>query len=235
MKLFIFALLPAAALCQLGGLVGGITQTTVDLTDEPVVFAAQKANEFLTSSGQLAGSLALTQVLSARTQVVAGQKLYLTLKLGQNYVCDVTVWYRAWLQGDLRLQVTDGPTCVKAVAKRQAGGVSGAHPLTSAPAEVTKALDFAVCALNAQSNSMNFAVVGDTSAVTYTQQVTAGMTYVFSNVPVEESGCRKSGQCQAATLQACQIKAHGMKNSCTLTVQWQAWMDPAYTLTSMKC
>nr|KAG5712863.1 hypothetical protein BaRGS_007460 [Batillaria attramentaria] len=154
-----------------------------------------------------------------------------------NYICNVTVWYRAWLDNDEKLQVTDGPTCAKVMVKRQLGGVSQPSSLDHAPKEVIDALDFAACALNDRSNAMFLSVVGDKSGITYTHQVTSGMTFVFSNVPMVETQCRKSGACaDTQNLDACAVKDHGgMSQTCEVTVQWQAWMTPAYTLSKTSC
>ena len=93
----------------------------------------------------------------------------------QDYYCDVTVWYRGWLQGSERLQVTDGPTCTKHQASARAlggrvGGVSQPKPLGTDDI-VLNALNFAVCADNDRSNNLFATVLGDTSGVTYTEQV----------------------------------------------------------------
>ena len=88
----------------------------------------------------------------------------------------MTVWYRSWLKGEERLQVTDGPTCTQHQPSARAlggmpGGVSDPKPLGSAEDVVLQALNFAVCAANDRSNDMFFAILGDTSGVTYTEQV----------------------------------------------------------------
>ena len=88
----------------------------------------------------------------------------------------MTVWYRDWLQAPERLQVTDGPTCTKHQASARAlggraGGVSQPKPLGTDNDMVLNALNFAVCADNDRSNNIFATVLGDTSGVTYTEQV----------------------------------------------------------------
>ena len=90
----------------------------------------------------------------------------------------MTVWFRDWLQGDERLQVTDGPTCRKHLAVPRAGAVSEARPLPVQSAVsgteesvVHKALDYAICAYNAMVNDAFASKLGDTAGVTFTQQV----------------------------------------------------------------
>jgi len=235
MKFLVLALFPALALGQLPG---GTSDTTVSATYEPVVFAVQAINnQFAASNGGQSPNLALLEVVKAKTQVVQGQNLFLTLHLTGDYYCDVTVWYRSWLKGDDRIQVTDGPKCHKGqqAARALAGGVGQPKPLDSTTEQIVNdALNFAVCASHDRSNAMFASVLGDTSGVTYTQQVTAGMTYRFQNVPLLETHCRNVG-CAALDLTSCKANAHGMKSTCSFTVQSQPWMKPALTLSEMNC
>lgn len=240
MKAVILALLPAVALCQIG-LSGGITDTTVSATYEPVEFAVKAINQqFSKSSGGTAPQLNLVEVVHARTQVVAGEKLYLTLHLTGDYYCDVNVWYRAWLQGDERLIITDGPTCSQHQPAKRArvGGIGDPKPLPDSGdaegAAIVKALEFAACSLNDRMNSIFSSVLGDTSAVTYTSQVTAGLTLRFKNVPMVSTNCRNQG-CAGLDLQACPADVHGLKQTCSFTVQYQSWMTPKYTLLDFAC
>lgn len=235
MKFLVLALFPALALGQMA--VGGISDTSVSATYEPVVFAVQAINnQFAASNGGQSPNLALLEVVKAKTQVVAGQKLFLTLHLTGDYYCDVTVWYRAWLKGDERMQVTDGPTCHQiARAMGGLGGQSQPKALDSTTEQIVNdALNFAVCASHDRSNAMFASVLGDTSGVTYTQQVTTGMTYTFQNVPLLETHCRNVG-CAALDLTNCQANAHGMKSTCSFTVQSEPWMTPAFSLGNMAC
>jgi len=243
MKFLVLALLPALALGQLlGGITGGISDTTVDPNSEPVQFAVKAANTYLTGLDSSNHMYNLVQIVSARTQVVAGENLFLTLHMSGDYYCDVTVWYRSWLQGDERLQVTNGPTCAKHMAARQmqlAGGVSNAMPVPQTATNdedqmLLKALSFAVCAYNDQSNNMFASMLGDTSAATYTQQVTSGMTYRFYKVPVQTTHCRNQG-CQNTDLTTCNFDVHATAQTCSFTVQSQPWMNPPMTLTNISC
>ena len=63
--LLLLALLPAAAIAQMPG---GISDTTVSATYEPVVFAVSKINEQFASNGG-PSNLRLTNIVRARTQV----------------------------------------------------------------------------------------------------------------------------------------------------------------------
>jgi len=242
MKVLILALLPAVALGQLAG---GITDTTVSPTYEPVVFAVKAVNEHLAkTSGDHTHDLGLLEVVHARTQVVAGQKLYLTLHLTGDYYCDVNVWYRSWLTGADRLIITDGPTCTQHKASARAlggmmGGVSDPKPLPGSGdaehASVLKALDFAACAMNDRINSMFFSTLGDTSGITYTEQVTSGMTYRFQNVPMLPTSCRNQG-CANVDLTSCNVNVHnGQSMTCSFTVQYQAWMPTQFSLSDVSC
>jgi len=239
MKSLLLALLPALAVAQLG-MPGGITETQVGVTDEPVRFAVGAINSMMAqNNGGNAPLLQLVEVVKARTQVVSGQKLYLTLHLTGDYYCDVTVWYQAWNATGNRCKVTDGPTCTRKPATRVgglAGGVSAGRPIAQDTApEVMDALNFAACAYNDRSNSMMASMVTDTSSVTYTQQVVAGMKYQFRNVPMGETMCRKQGTCSADLLSNCQANVKGMSQTCSFTVVWAAWQTPKYTLTDFTC
>jgi len=246
MKLLILSLLPAVALCQLAG---GISQATVDPLSEPVVFAISEINQNLALTG--GHLLSLVEITSAKTQVVQGQNLFLTLHMTNDYYCDVTIWYRSWLDQEAdRLQMLDGPTCRQHHAAPRAlggigggipGGVSGRQPLPTGDMlsaeenSVVDALNFAMCASNARQNSMYAGKLGDTSGVTFTQQVTSGLTYHFYDVPVVESTCRNTG-CDNVDLASCPVTADGMSMMChSVVVQFQAWMTPQYTITTMNC
>eukprot|EP00745_Piridium_sociabile_P041026 TRINITY_DN80172_c0_g1_i1.p1 TRINITY_DN80172_c0_g1~~TRINITY_DN80172_c0_g1_i1.p1 ORF type:complete len:244 (-),score=51.09 TRINITY_DN80172_c0_g1_i1:293-1024(-) len=242
MQFFLLALLPAVALGQLAG---GVTDTTVAGDYEPVQFAVKAINQHLTTStGGLTHDLSLVEVVHAKTQVVAGQKLYLTLHLTGDYFCDVNVWYRSWLQGQERLIITDGPTCTQRHGHASArvggrtGGVSQAKPLPNsgdhANAHVLDAMNFAACHMNDRINFMFSSVVGDSSGVTYTQQLTAGMTYRFSNVPMVSTHCRNQG-CDGLDLTACPANVHGQTLTCQFAVQYQAWMPTKFTLIDVTC
>lgn len=235
MKILILAVLPAVALCQLAG---GISDTTVSATYEPVVFAVKAINAHLAETSGSNHELSLLDIVHARTQVVAGEKLYLTLHLTGDYYCDVNVWYRAWLTGDERLQITDGPTCTQHKASARVGGrvggISQPQPLSQAGDEVANALQFAACALNDRINAAFALTTGDISAVTYTQQVTAGMTYRFYNVPMVSTSCQNQG-CAALDLSACHANHAGQGMTCNFEVQYQAWMPQKYTLNNLNC
>lgn len=84
------------------------------------------------------------------------------------------MWFRAWLNNTDRLIITSGPTCSKTRSRRELlGGISNPNYLkNSLDKEVFDALNFAVCAINDASNDLFFSKLGDTSGVTYTQQVT---------------------------------------------------------------
>lgn len=232
MKVLVLLLLPAVAFGQF--LAGGITDTTVSATDEPVMFAVKASKEHV---AQMLGSsyheLSLVNIEHARTQVVAGQKLYLDLHFTHNYYCNVTVWFRSWLTGDDRLILTDGPACTQMKASTRTGGISQPKVLPQSGVLVD-ALNFAACHLNDRINAMNSHRLGDTSAVTYTEQVTAGLTYRFYNVPMVSTGCQNNG-CAGLDLANCpaSIGGHGM--TCNFSVQYQAWMQQKFSLIDLQC
>jgi len=246
MKTLLLCLLPALALAQLG-VPGGITPLEgLAMDAEPVVFAVQAVNNQLAqSNGGNAPLLKLQEIVKARTQVVSGQKLYLTLHLTGDYYCQVNVWYQSWNATGNRCKVVDGgPKCSnKSPAKRSvrvggiAGGVTGGLSIDgNTDQSVVDALNFAACAMNDRSNAMMQSMVTDTSAVRYTRQVVRGMKYVFSNVPMAETLCRKSGACDSNLLSNCQVKVQNpMKQTCSFTVIWTAWETPAFQMTDFTC
>ncbi|XP_025104221.1 uncharacterized protein LOC112570149 [Pomacea canaliculata] len=246
--LLLLSLLPALASGRVG-LVGGKTDVTVEPTYQPVVFAVQAINNLFRAKGDTT-LRQLAEIISAQSQVVEGEKLYLTLRLvgaPQDDYCTVDVWYRVWLRDANRLIVTGGPTCSTRGSRRRTpggvssrqipGGVSRPVALGSNPdREVLNALNFAVCAVNDASNDVVFSVLGDTSRVTYTQQVTSGLTYRFYNVPLVTSSCwKEANSCQRTNLWACTVSANPRTTTCDLTVQSQPWLTPAYTLTDKRC
>lgn len=241
MKLFLVAFLPAVAFGQF--IAGGISETTVQATDEPVVFAVKAINDKFAANNGHPSNLALREIVKARTQVVNGQNLYLTLHMDGDFYCDVTVWYRAYLQTSDRLQVTDGPTCTKhqsatrVLGSPMAGGVSQQMPVdgSDVPKEVLGALDFATCSFNDRSNNMFAMKMAGTAGVTYTQQVTAGMTYTFYNVPMVSTHCHNEG-CSNLDLTQCNANVHEQQTTvCTFTVQSAPWLNPPISLSHMEC
>ena len=67
MKVLIVALLPAVALGQL--LAGGVSDTTVSPTYEPVLFAVDKIKEHLAATDGGQSQFGLLDIVKARTQV----------------------------------------------------------------------------------------------------------------------------------------------------------------------
>ncbi|PVD26239.1 hypothetical protein C0Q70_13909 [Pomacea canaliculata] len=77
--LLLLSILAALASAQLG-LPGGKVTVTVEPTAEPVVFAVQAINNQFKTNGD-ATPRELAEIISAQSQVVAGQLLYLNLRL----------------------------------------------------------------------------------------------------------------------------------------------------------
>ncbi|KAL8568261.1 hypothetical protein ACOMHN_040834 [Nucella lapillus] len=112
--MFVFALLAVLCVATAGGQqrVGGIVDTRVSPGHEAVVFAVQAINDQF-SSGSASPPLQLVEVVRARSQVVSGQLLYLTLLVrgNQDFFCDVIVWSRPWLANPDRLRIREAPSC----------------------------------------------------------------------------------------------------------------------------
>lgn len=260
MMLFLtaFLLLPAVASGRF--VAGGINNTVVSPTHEAVVFAVQAINEqFASNNGGSSSSpgLDLVKILQARTQVVSGQLLYLRLQLTGDYVCDVTVWYRIWLQDSRRLQISSGPSCTRkpgngngnsggasGVGRGQEedgsllGGISELQPLPQPGAngydDVWQALEFAACAANDRNNQQFAVTLAHTFGVNFSQQVTAGLTYRFKNVPLVSTHCENQG-CGNLDLARCPANTQSQITKCNMQVQFQAWMSPQYQLTDLEC
>jgi len=246
MKFLLLALLPAVAFCQLGGgMAGGWSDTTVNKNDEEVAFAINAATAKVAEmDAHLTAEQLSPEIFYAQTQVVQGENLRLTIHMAGNYICNVTVWYRSWMHGDQKIQVTDGPLCTKMHGNRRAmvgamvGGVSGAKALPdggidSTGNDVMAALKFASCAFNSRSNNMFASQLGDLSGISYTSQLTAGMTYRFHNVPMQTTECRTGSEC--GEVAACNALASAMTTTCDFSVQVQPWMTPSMTLNDMNC
>lgn len=101
--------------------------------------------------------------------------------------CKVEVWYRSWIKDASGLVLTKIPECSKSPIRRPLlGRPSTRKVLGTSPAkEVADALNFAVCAVNTASNDMFLSVLGDSSGVTYTQQV----TFVFQHAVQTAANC----------------------------------------------
>lgn len=236
--LLLLCLLPVVAEAMLAG---GIANSTVDPNSEPVSYAVSMINNYFRANGDPAVRR-LAEIVNARSQVVNGEKLYLTLRLtgdpkGDDF-CKVEVWYRSWIKDASGLVLTKIPECSKSPIRRPLlGRPSTRKVLGTSPAkEVADALNFAVCAVNTASNDMFLSVLGDSSGVTYTQQMTAGTTYRFYSVPLLTSSCTKTAtSCPQTDLSACAVSDNARTTTCDLVVQSQPWQDPVYSLTEMKC
>ncbi|XP_076442589.1 uncharacterized protein LOC143281302 [Babylonia areolata] len=256
----VLALLPAMAVGSLLMMPGETTDSTVSATYEPVVFAVKAINQQFARSNGWSEELSLVKIVRARKQVVAGELLSLTLQLTGANLCELTVWHRPWLQDPRRSIITAGPTCERkklltssgqgAGSSRGAarrllpggaiGGVSDPQPLPgkwqAGHAAVRGALSFAACAINDRSNSLFATAMAHTQGVTYTKQLTSGMTYRFYNVPMVTTDCRYEG-CAKLDLSACsdRVRSGQQTKKCNFEVQYQAWMAPQFTLIDTTC
>jgi len=220
------ALLPLAA-SALTLRAGSVTPANLTDSDPVVNFAFGKIMEFNAQRGIV--DPAGFQLTSATQQVVAGALYNLTfdvMTLGQRHMeCNVAVWYRVWLTGDDKMQVSGKPGCKDLATKRQllAGGVTNADVHS---AEVLGALAFAVKEMNSRENNMYYRK--QTGDFTVTKQVVAGMRYEFSGVQMANTDCTKSQS--NPDLDSCNISANANTQTCKLTVIHQAWATPEYQL-----
>jgi len=233
MKLLVLACLPLVL--HAAFLAGGTSSTPLtDLPTEVVDFANvqfsafQSSNDFITLIGST-DQVDTTKITKATSQVVAGALYNLTfdvMTLGQRHMeCNVAVWYRVWLTGDDKMQVSGKPGCKDLATKRQllAGGVTNADAHS---AEVLGALAFAVKEMNSRENNMYYRK--QTGDFTVTKQVVAGMRYEFSGVQMANTDCTKSQS--NPDLDSCNISANANTQTCKLTVIHQAWATPEYQL-----
>merc|ERR1711963_971967 len=189
--------------------------------------AFQSTNAFITLIGST-DQVNTATITKATSQVVAGALYNLTfdvMTLGQRHMeCNVAVWYRAWLTGDDKMQVSGKPSCKDLATKRaQVGGATNADVHS---AEVQGALAFAVKEMNSRENNLYYRK--QTGDFTVTKQGVAGMRYEFSGVQMANTDCTKSQS--NPDLDSCNISANANTQTCKLTVIHQAWATPEYQL-----
>jgi len=227
----LIALLPFA--CQAAGLAGGFQDIVLSNDDPNVMYAVGAINAMYAAKGDN-DIRSIVKVTSAQSQVVAGVLYDINLQVsgvGGDENCHVKVWSRVWLSGDDQTQVTDGPHCTAAPAKRQlGGGVPGGFTQADVSSDdVKNALAFAVDSINAQENSMYLRVAQSNIAGHVQQQVVAGMHYKFNDINMIRTDCMKG----TTDLSNCQ--ATDDVTTCHFDVFVQAWMDPAYKMENLMC
>nr|KAG5687793.1 hypothetical protein BaRGS_017271 [Batillaria attramentaria] len=184
-----------------GFIAGGVSDTEVEEDYEPVQFAVQAINDMFTRQGDTQPRQ-LVEIVRARTQVVAGEKLYLTLHMTggeEDEYCDIEVVYARWYEVDdprgERLQVVAGPDCgpVEGPEPTQPMPMPGGeYPIDEVKDEVLVALMFAVREYNRRSNSNSIFKLGvSPNSLEVTGQTVAGYMYRFKNVPLQETECLK--------------------------------------------
>ncbi|GFR86722.1 cystatin [Elysia marginata] len=176
---------------QLGG---GISDTQLDLDDANVQFAVKAINTYHNLLGDTENRT-LVDIVSAKSQVVAGTLYHLELKVktsSQVELCKVEVWSRPWLSGDAALQVTKEPACkMMDMSTTMAPRITGGSVLVdSNDQDVQNALMFAAKYINNMENYMYLRIPVKIEEVK--SQVVSGMMYHFRGVEMAATTCRKN-------------------------------------------
>ncbi|KAK3783405.1 hypothetical protein RRG08_033666 [Elysia crispata] len=235
-----FALLGVTLFLSLAGqaslqlLAGGISDTKLNLDDPNVLFAVDAINTYHNLLGD-SENRTLVDIISAKSQVVAGTLYHLVLKLktsSQVEICKVEVWSRPWLSGYEATQVTKDPSCKIDVDTTLTPKITGGSALIdSQNPEVQKALMFATDSLNKMENSMYYRKPVKVEEVK--SQVVSGMAYHFTGVHMAATSCLKNGG--AVDLKTCSVLDPADTRICNFDVWWQSWEAVPYKLTNYQC
>lgn len=224
----------------MAGMPGGVMETELEEDYEPVVYAVQQINAMFAARGD-SRQRELEEIVEAQTQVVAGQKLYLTLHVSggdEHEYCYIEVVFAAWFEPNdphgERLRVVRGPECSTSPPTEAPMIMPGGeYPIHDLSDDVLAALSFAEEEYNRQSDHANvFHLAADPSDLTITGQTILGYRYRFYDVPLHETECVKR---RGTTQSSCQEKEDGMEDTCTLTVWDQPWENPRFSLEAMDC
>lgn len=219
---------------------GGVSETQVAEDYEPVVFAVQAINDDFATQGDTQPR-ELVEIVRAKTQVVAGQKLYLTLHVTGGAVdeyCDIEVVFVSWYEVNdprgKRLEVVDGPDCTTQ-SPMQKYMPGGEYPVDEIDEEILTALYFAVDSYNGRSNSARiFKPSVSAEEIEITKQTVAGYIYRFKNMPLTETECVKM-QGSTIDLEQCDEKDNGRDVTCNIAVLRVLWETPQYSIHNMIC
>ncbi|XP_046351314.2 multicystatin-like [Haliotis rufescens] len=202
--------------------------TDADIHDQFVQYLAHYAVE--TANALDSTHRTYVELISAKTQVVAGTNYFFKIRVrqgGSTQVCDITLWRQVWMNS---MGHVTRHSC-NAVNKRGLflGGVEPAN-LT---APVQQAVSFAEDALNAKMNNM-FRMVAE-KVDNITQQVVAGIKYSF-DLHLVTSICMNNGDNTGKGITDCPASnSMPQRMTCKVSVWYQAWSDPKYQLVSDSC
>ncbi|KAK7480649.1 hypothetical protein BaRGS_00028121 [Batillaria attramentaria] len=166
----------------------------------------------------------------------------------QDEFCDVAVVSKPWLKGADRLTLSGLPVCSlvpppaaanskghnsTALGSGTTPSLVGAQrpvPTIDLPVDVIVALNYAVQEVNRRSNNLYAFTLTSLDGVEATQQIVSGKLYRFKGVPLQETRCGKMASFTATSRSQCTPVQNGQTMVCDLTVWWQAWRKPKYTL-----
>ncbi|XP_064603369.1 uncharacterized protein LOC135468846 [Liolophura sinensis] len=209
----------------LAGVPGGRSPADINSLDVQKIanFAVTKLNAL----PERTSTVTYSKVIKAERQVVAGINYYLDVEVLQSgctsnckkEICEMTVFDQEWTNTRILTKVN----CRDATSRRKSL-VGGVTAISTDSAEVLNAAQFAVTSLNARSNSMFASSLVKVNSAT--SQVVAGVKYNLEIV-VGQTTCRNE---QSVDLTHCAMDANSQSKVCQISVLWQAWRKPQYTL-----
>lgn len=237
-KLLVLVICTTTALCQLGG------RKPVDLKDENELktvnrlasFGLEKIAETRTAelkklnANQQSLKYNLIRVTSAKKQIVAGVKYYISLRMKEADCedgcgvesCDLDVWEKPW----------ENFTSLENFNCKKRHSLFGANVKISNNDEYAlKALDFAVASINEQSNDLFYHKIRSVDKVY--RKIVSGMNYTFV-IKMGKTGCQKNAN--NSELKSCLIDEKAELKNCKITVWDQPWLNEnRYKLVSHNC
>merc|ERR1712137_1242232 len=167
-------------------------------------------------------------LVSVRTQVVAGINYEFTLKIGQQ-TCMIVYYEVSWMN---KHEITSDTCSALTSGKRQL--VGGWSPVTdTSAAGVQSCLGASLDRINSMANSMYRLV--DTNIEHMEQQVVSGMKYRYT-FQVGVSSCMNSGEKMGLTSVGCPVDANSQMEKLSYTGEcvYQAWVTPPAHLMNLN-
>jgi len=235
------------------GMLGG--WTSVNLNDKKSLKNVRKiasfATDFLNQEENSLFRKKMTDIISAKTQVVSGTNYNITMRLGEtkctkngptkeknvedcelmdkhkDFICDVTVYYQSWRN----VRKVTAHECHQEiyVMKRSVKHkkiFGGLHQMKKKSGEVKRVIAFATDKLNEKHLKPMRAVL-TLKDVTY--QMVRGKKY-FLTVHIEESSCKNSVHNKGKTAKKCPPVLKPTLEECQISVVHMASETPEYEL-----
>jgi cathepsin F len=233
---------------QLGG------WSDADMNSEEIKKMAQFAFEHLDGKSNSLYASRLESIISARTQVVAGVKYDITLRLAtldckrseaqdvqscsavSYQQCSVQIYEQSWtdtleVESFACQNEPEAPVMMSRKKRSLMGGSTDIESFEDNSPE-RLAVDFVVDHLSAESNG--FYGVEFNRFVKGTKQLVAGLLFRLT-VELNMKSCARNDESETKRLSECPAEHQTDLLECDVEIHYQAWLEPAYDLKSYHC